>query len=187
MYQLSYDWQMPGVCDKKIGDNEDDSYFCDKKKRMKSFLLLARDIMTVKQTNCYIQFYYYNKTAREIAEAENIHISMVYRHLQKARQRIKMLWKVLESIESIEDKKETINLFKKVIGAWPEEECELMEDYYLKKKSVCLIAKEKETNVFAINGRLKKMRKKALENGLTDDILKDIYGFSKAPYKSKLS
>ena len=62
MYQLSDDWQMPGTYDKKDRDDEDDSYFCDKKKRMKSFLLLARDIMTVKQTNCYIQFYYYNSS-----------------------------------------------------------------------------------------------------------------------------
>lgn len=184
MYRLSDDWAMPGTYDKKDRDDEDDSYVCGKKELIESFLFSAQELMTAKQANCYIQFYGYNKTAREIAEAENIHISMVYRHLQKARQKIKMLGRVLEGTRG---KKGIIDLFRKVIEVWPEEERELMEGYYLKRKSVCLIAKEKETNVFAINGRLKKMRKKALENGLTDDILKDIYGFSKAPYKSKLS
>lgn len=151
--------------------DRDDNFSTRKKDVMQKIAKLATKRLTERQLSIYTRFYIDRKSAAEIAEEDGIHISAVYRHLQKAE---KNIFEFKETVLIYNDQPELLELFRQATKDLPPILRRISNDYFINKMTMQEIADLYGINLSTIFNRLSNIKKRLSFAGITPSDMKII-------------
>lgn len=173
--------QMPGERDEYDRDDPASGVFG--KAQMKAFMKTAIDNMTPKQRSVYLRVIVEGKSAAEIANEDNCHISNVYKHLSKANRKIVELKNLSQSVSG---KSDLAALFFSIFNEIPLLKKSLTYDYYIEGLTLAEIAEKRGVNIGYIETLLHEAKQMFYRNSLTKNDLRYIRKYFKEGKKSGL-
>lgn len=156
-------------------DRRDDSGI-----RQKEFVQRSAGIalkkLTDRQRSVYIRFYVEMKSAAEIAAEDGIHISAVYRHLEKAQRHF---FNIKDEIMILNDRNSIfVNFIQTAKDLTPE--CnQIAYAYYLNALSTQEIAEKLGKGIGVIRHKIKYIREQMSWHGISEADLKVLRNLSK--------
>lgn len=163
-----------GVCDEH---DRDDNFGTRKKDIIQKIAKLATKRLTERQLSIYTRFYVDGKKVAEIAEEDGIHISAVYRHLQKAE---KNIFEFKEMCLIYSGQPELLERFRRVTKDLPPTLRRISNDYFLNKITVQEISDQYGVSCPAIFNRLSQVKRRLSSAGITPSDMKLIRKIMKA-------
>lgn len=157
--------------------DRDDNFSTRKKDVMQKIAKLATKRLTERQLSIYTRFYVDRKKAAEIAEEDGIHISAVYRHLQKAE---KNIFEFKEMVMIYNDQPELLERFRQATKDLPPALRRISNDYFINKMTAQEIADQYGGNSVTIFTRLKQVKRQLSFAGITPSDMKMIRKMMKA-------
>ena len=157
--------------------DRDDNFSTRKKDVMQKIAKLATKRLTERQLSIYTRFYIDRKSAAEIAEEDGIHISAVYRHLQKAE---KNIFEFKESVLIYNDQPELLERFRQVTNGFPPALRRISNDYFINKMTIQEIADLYGVSCPTLSRRLSKVEGQLSFAGITPSDMKVIRKMMKA-------